>query len=396
MNFFNTIILGGGAAGFFAAANISKGPTLLLERSLQVLSKVRISGGGRCNVTHSCFDPRQLAAHYPRGFSELIGVFSRFQPLDTIAWFKERGVELKVEADGRMFPITDSSETIIQCLTRALRTAGVELKTKAAVEEIYKEGGQFIVKAEDCVYTCNQVILATGSHPKGHRYAEALGHSIQPLVPSLFTFNVPSSPLLDLSGVTVPLVEISLPGTALKERGPLLLTHFGFSGPAILKTSAWGATELFSRDYKTEFCIDWTAGMKKEHLRGLILSEKRRAPSALFSLDEFANLPKALSKRLFEPVKRYAELSNKDIEEILEILTTSRYRLEGKTTNKSEFVTCGGITRKEVDFKTMQSKICKGLYFAGEILDIDGITGGFNFQNAWSTSYLAAKAIDNL
>ncbi len=386
---YETIVIGGGAAGFFCAATITKGKTLLLEKSLKVLSKVLISGGGRCNVTHACFDPKTLASHYPRGSSELLGVFSRFQPRDTINWFNKRSVELKTEEDGRMFPITDSSETIIWCLTKAVNDAGVDLKKGAKIQTVRKEGEWFVV--DD--FRSKNLVLATGSSPQGHDWAVSFGHTITPLAPSLFTFNIPTSPLLDLSGITLPKATVSVIGTKLKETGPLLLTHFGFSGPVILRLSAWGARELNEKNYKATVKIDWTAGVPREELKTKILDLKKAKPSAQFTLDTLIELPKNLSKALYSHSKRFAELSNKDIESILDILTASLYTLDGKTTYKSEFVTCGGVSRKEVDFKTMESKICKGLYFAGEVLDIDGITGGFNFQNAWSTAYIAGTSI---
>jgi hypothetical protein len=393
MNEYETIVIGGGAAGFFCASSISKGKTLLLEKSLKVLSKVLISGGGRCNVTHSCFDPKTLASHYPRGSSELLGVFSRFQPRDTINWFGKRGVELKTEEDGRMFPITDSSETIIWCLTKAANDAGVDLKKGAKIQEIKKEGEWFFVKTETALFRSKNLVLATGSSPQGHEWAVSFGHTITPLAPSLFTFNIPTSPLLELSGISLSKATVSVMGTKLKETGPLLLTHFGFSGPAILRLSAWGARELNEKNYKATVKIDWTAGISREELKNKILELKKEKSASQFTLETLVDLPKNLSRKLYPHTKRFAELSNKDIESILDILTASLYTLDGKTTYKSEFVTCGGVNRKEVDFKTMESRLCKGLYFAGEVLDIDGITGGFNFQNAWSTGYIAGTSI---
>lgn len=386
---YQAIVIGGGAAGFFCAANLT-GKTVLLEKSLKVLSKVRVSGGGRCNVTHAVFEPRALAAHYPRGEKELIGAFSRFSPRDTIHWFQERGVKLKVEEDGRIFPVSDSSETIIQCLESAILAAGVELKTGISITEVQKENGLFKVGH----FEAPNLVLATGSLPQGHQIARTLGHTITPLVPSLFTFNTPTSPLLDLSGVSVPKATVSILGTHLKETGPLLLTHFGFSGPVILRLSAWGALDLNKLNYQATIKIDWTGGegALKEKMDLL----KREKPASLFSLDAFVDLPKSLCKALYPTQKRVADLSNQEIDKILTILTASTYKLEGKTTYKSEFVTCGGVSRKEIDFKTMQSRICPGLYFAGEVIDIDGITGGFNFQNAWSTAFIATQSINRL
>lgn len=357
-----------------------------MEKSLKVLSKVRISGGGRCNVTHACFDPKNLATHYPRGSKELVSVFSRFQAKDTIDWFEKRGVKLKIEEDGRMFPITDSSETVINCLMKA---SNAELKTGVSVKKIQKEKNEFILETDREVFTAKHLVLTTGSFPAGHEFAKQLGHTITPLVPSLFTFNVPSSPLLDLSGITIEKATVSIINTSLCQTGPLLLTHFGFSGPVILRLSAWGARELNELNYQAKIKIDWTGGLTL--LKEDILSLKKKKPSSLANFDHI--LPKNLAKKLFPAPKRFSDLSNRDIEDIINILKNSVYELDGKTTYKSEFVTAGGIARNEVDFKTMQSKLCPGLYFAGEILDIDGITGGFNFQNAWSTAYLAANSI---
>lgn len=382
----DVIVIGGGAAGFFSAISAAeKGlKVALLEKSLKVLSKVRISGGGRCNVTHACFDPAALTTYYPRGSKELLGPFHRFQPKNTMAWFEERGVALKIEEDGRVFPKSDSSETIIDCLTSAARKAGVDLQVGVSILSIED---RFKVTTKEGVLESKSLILATGSSPQGHAWAAGFGHTITPLVPSLFTFNVPSSPLLELSGIAAS-ATVSIEGTPLKETGPLLLTHFGFSGPAVLRLSAWGAKILHGMDYKATLVVDWTAGMKVlEKLKKL----KQEKPSQVFTLDLVVNLPKNLSKALYQGTKRLAELSGKEMEEIAQLLTQNRYTIEGKTTYKSEFVTCGGVERSEVNFKTMESKLCKGLYFAGEILDIDGITGGFNFQNAWTTGWISGQ-----
>lgn len=390
MNTYDTIVIGGGAAGFFCSSLIQNGKTALFEKSLKVLSKVRISGGGRCNVTHACFDPKVLVTYYPRGSKELLSVFFRFQPQDTVEWFKKRGVVLKTEEDGRMFPITDSSETIIECLMKAVKDANVDLKTGVMIENLSKEHDLFRLETKGGIAFAKNLVLATGSSPQGHAWAESFGHTITPLAPSLFTFNVPTSPLLPLSGVAIPKVTASIEDTKLKETGPLLLTHFGFSGPAILRLSAWGAKDLYDRNYQATLKIDWTAGLSRDALKEKI---KNLSAPSIFSLDSLVDLPKNLSRALYLPQKRVAELSQKEIEKILDILTKSSYAIEGKTTNKAEFVTSGGVSRSEIDFKTMESRICKGLYFAGEIIDIDGVTGGFNFQNAWSTAFIAATNI---
>ena len=321
------IVIGAGAAGCFAALHFAehhpKAHVVILEKTQVPLAKVRISGGGRCNVTHACFDPKTLCTYYPRGHQELLGPFHHFQPLDTIAWFKERGVELKTEKDGRMFPTTDRSETIIDCFLGEIEKKGIELRLGEKIDHLPE---------------ADRVILATGSVPKGHALAKAAGHTIISPVPSLFSFNVPSSPLLNLSGVAVQEATVWIEGGSREEKGPVLVTHWGFSGPAILKLSAWEARFLHAQNYNATLVIEWGDA-----------------------------LPKRL-RRAKPP---------------------SRFHIEGKTTYKKEFVTCGGVDLKEVNFKTMESRLQPGLHFAGEILDIDGVTGGFNFQNAWTTGALA-------
>lgn len=381
---YDWIILGGGAAGFFAALRAKeKSPqarVLLLEKTATLLAKVRISGGGRCNTTHACFDPKLLVKNYPRGHQELLGPFHRFQPRDTIEWFESRGVKLKTEADGRMFPVTDRSETIIACLLGEAKKLGVEIRLHARIVEIEK-GFTLTLQDGSCL-TTKRLLLATGSNPEGHRWAEAFGHTIQKPVPSLFTFNVPTSPLKELSGVALNPVELKLEGTSFTQTGPLLITHFGFSGPAALKLSAWAARHLFEKEYHTNLIINWVPDKTIDQIALLVKKEENPF-----------KFPKNLWKALLGPLatKRLAELSNKEALALAQKLHADPYLIEGKTTNKEEFVTCGGVTLKEVDFKTMESKLCPNLFFAGEILDIDGVTGGFNFQNAWTTGYIAGS-----
>lgn len=321
------IVIGGGAAGCFAALVCAEAhpeaEVIILEKTRQPLAKVRISGGGRCNVTHACFDPKTLCESYPRGHKELLGPFHRFQPQDTIEWFRKRGITLKAEQDGRMFPITDKSETIIHCFLTEIERRGIKLQLGEKVDQLPD---------------ADAIILATGSARQGYALAQEAGHTIISPVPSLFSFNVPSSPLLHLAGVSVSEATVWLEGGSRKETGPLLITHWGFSGPAVLKLSAWEARFLHKKNYQATCVIEWKD-----------------------------NLPKRL-KRENPP---------------------NCFQIEGKTTYKKEFVTCGGIALKEVDFKTMESRLRPSLYFAGEILDIDGITGGFNFQNAWTTGWIA-------
>jgi hypothetical protein len=397
------VIIGGGAAGIFASVICAENSTdleiIVLEKTRQLLSKVRISGGGRCNVTHAQFDPRKLISNYPRGSKELLGPFHHFQPQDTIAWFHNHGVELKTEEDGRMFPTTDHSATIINCLLSTAKDRGVDIRCEQAVRAIQKDGNRFTLHLEEQDRVeCDYLILATGSSPNGHLLASSLGHSIVPPVPSLFTFNVPTSPLNDLAGISVDDVEISLKGSIFKQRGSILITHWGFSGPAALKLSAWAARDLHVCNYRTEISMNWIPSFKKEEALDLLCKIKQEKPKKTFDSENPFQLPMNLWKRLLNlsdiPIgSTLAHLSKKNLSDLAEWLTHSSFSQEGKTTYKQEFVTSGGITLKEIDFKTMESRLVKNLFFAGEILDIDGVTGGFNFQNAWTTAYLASLSI---
>lgn len=400
---FTCAIIGGGAAGFFGAiACAEKNPqanVILFEKNRQTLAKVRISGGGRCNVTHACFEPNLLIHYYPRGSKALLGPFHRFQPKDTIAWFEKRGVHLKVEEDGRMFPITDSSETIIKCLMQEVHRLNIELKLEAGIEKIVKEGDSFkILFANESFFDAHCVLIATGSHPIPHRWAEDLGHTITPLVPSLFTFNIPNFELNELSGISVDPVEVKIVNTSLVQSGPLLITHWGFSGPAILKLSAWGARDLHALGYKGELKINWSPHLNLEAIRQTLQQWRSDFPRKYIHTDSPFRLPRQLWKilalRAEIPLEhKWAQLNNASLNKLLQILREDRYPMDGKSTNKQEFVTCGGVNLDEINFKTMESRICKNLYFAGEILDIDGITGGFNFQSAWTTSWLAGQSM---
>lgn len=385
------IVIGGGAAGFFAAITAKRlhphAQVTLLEKSAVLLSKVRVSGGGRCNVTHSCFDPALLVKNYPRGEKELLGPFHRFQPSDTQKWFESRGVSLKTEKDGRMFPVTDSSSTIIDCLLKEAKELGVTVLLRQNISHIEKTPDGFQIGS----HFTKRLLLATGSSAQGHLFAEQLGHTITPSVPSLFTFNVPNSPLKELSGIAVPLARPSLPIASLEYEGPLLITHFGFSGPAILKLSAWGARFLAEKHYQTELLINW---LPHEDPLSTLLSLKKKSPQKNLLTENPFQLPKNLWKALLGPfTKNLSEVSLQNLHTIAQKLQSDAYAINGKTTHKEEFVTCGGVHLKEVNFKTLQSKICPGLFFAGEILDIDGITGGFNFQNAWTTGFIAGSSI---
>lgn len=362
-------IIGGGAAGFFAAIHAKKkhpkARVVIYEKTKKLLSKVRISGGGRCNVTHACFDPRELVKNYPRGSRELLGPFHTFGPTDTIAWFKERGVILKTEKDHRMFPETDLSETIIHCLMQEANDLGVEIELMAKLKEM-RPG-----------HLADKVILATGSAKGPWAWAEELGHTIVAPVPSLFTFNVPNFSLSSLSGVSVQHAKIQIDGTKLSQTGPLLITHWGFSGPAALKLSAFAARELAESSYDAKVIIDWVPEISEDELMARL---KQASPKKKVENLKITPLPKKLWSALAQ-------------DNLINRLKQDTYQVRGKTTNKEEFVTAGGIELREVNFKKMESKICPGLFFCGEVLNIDGITGGFNFQNAWTTGYIAGNGV---
>jgi predicted Rossmann fold flavoprotein len=411
-------VIGGGAAGFFSAITCAKtypqARVTLLEAGRQLLAKVRISGGGRCNATHACFDPAILVQNYPRGGKALRGAFTRFQPRDTVEWFASHSVSLKTEADGRMFPVTDDSATIVNCLIRAAEDAGVQIRTGDAVvsvKQLTLEEGEdapstaptdeprfeIELKSGDRL-KCDRLILATGSNPSGFKWAKDLGHTIEHPVPSLFTFNISDSRIQDLAGVSVANAKVRLPGAKLEQSGPLLITHWGLSGPAVLKLSAWGARFLHDRHYRTPVLINWLPQYNPEVLRQQLLGVKSQLSQRLVVSSCPFPIPRRLWERLTSAIgidepKRWADISNKTLDRLLQELVQGEYQISGKGAFKEEFVTCGGVNLKEVDFKTMESRRCRGLYFAGEILDIDGVTGGFNFQSAWTTAWLAGIAI---
>ncbi|MEL7504120.1 MAG: NAD(P)/FAD-dependent oxidoreductase [Cyanobacteria bacterium J06554_6] len=403
----HSVVIGGGAAGFFGAVTAAMAaPSLrvtLLEAGPEPLSKVRISGGGRCNVTHHCFDPAQLVQHYPRGGKALRGAFSRFQPQDTIAWFAERGVQLKTEADGRMFPVTDDSTTIIDCLTRAALEAGVRVRTRSPVASVARQDDSFEVtlKAGEGL-RCDLILLATGSSPQGYRIAQSLGHTIEPPVPSLFTFNVKDARLRNLKGLSVDPVALKLKLEGVKkpleQTGPLLMTHWGLSGPAVLKLSAWGARHLQQQRYRATLTVNWLPDMGQDTIRAELVKLKEvRSRQALATHGPF-DFPKRLWQYLLhrcnlDPQLTWANLPKKGLNRLVQELNQGEYTVAGKGVFKDEFVTCGGVRLKEVNFKTMESRLCPELFFAGEVLDIDGVTGGFNFQSAWTTGWIAGQSM---
>lgn len=397
------VVIGGGAAGFLGAITTAeKYPqhrVILLEAGREPLAKVRISGGGRCNVTHGCFEPSLLVQNYPRGAKALRGAFSRFQPRDTIEWFRQHQVELKIENDGRVFPITDQSETIVNCLINTAESLGVEIQKGVRVTGIKKENEQFNIEINRAKsITANRILLSTGSNPQGYQWAKILGHTIEPPVPSLFTFNINDKRLEDLAGISAKNVTVKLPDFKLEQSGPLLITHWGISGPAILKLSAWGARHLYNSNYQTSLVINWLPQYKPDKLKDLLLAVKSQLSHKLIH----PNCPVPIPRRLWEKLitfvgideeKRWSDLSSKHLNLLIQELTQGHYQIVGKSIFKEEFVTCGGINLKEIDFKTMESRCCPGLYLAGEILDIDGITGGFNFQSAWTTGWLAGQSM---
>lgn len=395
---YHLIVIGGGAAGFFAAitakATNPENAVLLLEKTNTLLAKVRISGGGRCNVTNNCFDPKLLAQNYPRGSKELLGPFHKFQPRDTIEWFEKRGVALKVEPDNRIFPVTNNSQTIIDCLIKEAEDVGVEIALQQKIGSVEKTPDGFCIHLPEKKLFCKKLLLATGSNSFGHKLAQTFGHTIQKPLPSLFTFNVPSSPIAYLSGSSVKDCEVEIPDAKLKQRGPLLITHFGFSGPAVLKLSARAAPFLYEKDYKTPFKINYLPNLSAAEIFAAIEEIKTNHPNTSINQKNPFPIPKKLWNALLgeHSATKSSHLSKKTIHQIVEKLQSSIYQLDGKTTHKEEFVTCGGISLNEVNFQTMESRPCPNLYFAGEILDIDGVTGGFNFQSAWTTGFLAGRA----
>ena len=406
MNLERIVIVGGGAAGFFSALACADAgcaaEILILEKSPHFLSKVKISVGGRCNVTHACFDGREFATHFPRGERALIAPFKHFQAADTVEWFAARGVKLKTEPDGRMFPTTDSSQTIIDCLLNAARAAGVKLKTNCGVELVVKKagGGFELTLSGGETLVCDKLLLATGGcrTPALGQLAVSLGHTLEPPVPSLFTFHIATPWLRGLAGVTVEMAEVSVPGTKLLESGALLVTHWGLSGPVILRLSAWGAKVLHEKDYLFPLRVNWLPHWNAEKLAQEFQARRGSQGARLV-----VNLPIApLSTRLWEQLvlasgvprdARWSALSRSSQHRFIQQLLRTEFPVGGKSLNKDEFVTCGGVRLGDVDFKTMESRICPGLFFAGELLDIDAITGGFNFQAAWTTGWLAGRAM---
>lgn len=391
-------IIGGGAAGFFTAANLDQAlgaQTIIFEQSSLPLQKVRVSGGGRCNVTHACFDPRELVEFYPRGKKELRSVFSRFQPSDTMDWFEKRGVALKIEDDNRIFPVSNSSLSIIECLMDQVEKNQVQVNLSEGISSIQFQNDKFLLTSKNNQYEFEKVIFTPGSSVKSMDLMRNLGHNIVKPIPSLFTFNCKDARLKDLMGISFEWAEISIPQIKMEAEGPLLITHWGLSGPGILRLSAWGALELHKLNYEFDIKINFVQKTKDECIEFINEFKSNHTKKSIYKINPFT-FPKRFWNRILELLKIQPELTysnlNKDqIHKISQELTEGIYSIKGKSTFKDEFVTAGGIDLKEIDFKTMQSKICPNLYVAGEILNIDAITGGFNFQACWSEGYIIAQ-----
>ncbi|QFG54224.1 NAD(P)/FAD-dependent oxidoreductase [Chryseobacterium sp.] len=397
----SVIIIGGGAAGFFCAANLdeTKFKVKILEQNADVLQKVKISGGGRCNVTHACFDPKDLVGFYPRGNKELISVFHKFQPGDTMDWFEQRGVALKVEADNRIFPESNSSQSIIDALLQTVNQKGFEILTKTVVQSIQQNEHGYEVSTTNGSFSADYIVYAPGSAPKSLKLIQQLGHKLVPAVPSLFTFNIKNEVLKDLMGTSFPNAIITIPSLKSDESGPLLITHWGLSGPAVLKISAWKARELAECGYKTEIVVNFL-GMDTEDAANILQTYRKENPKKTLGASRIFDVTTRFWHRILwlskvDLNKSISNLSTKDMESITGNLCVNRMQVTGKSTYKDEFVTAGGIELKEINFKNMSSRILPDFYLAGEVLNIDGVTGGFNFQACWSEAWLIAQDLNS-
>ena len=394
------IIIGGGASGFFTAANIDANlyDVTILEQNSDVLQKVKISGGGRCNVSHACFDPRELVQFYPRGNKELLSVFTKFQPGDTMNWYEEHGVVLKIEDDNRIFPESNSSQSIIDCLVNECKKNNVKILTKQTVTEILPQENGYKIHTTDQNYFADYVVFSTGSSPKAFKMLEKLGHQIIAPVPSLFTFNIKNEILKDLMGTSFQYVNIEIPKLNLEESGSLLITHWGLSGPAILKLSAWGARELAALKYQFEIIVNFI-GTASEDTLEIFRNFKEKEPKKSIGQAKIFDITNRFWNRILfvsgiDAAKQLANINNKEMQKIIENLCCCRMNVTGKSTFKEEFVTAGGVDLKEMDFKTMKSKKLPNFYISGEILNIDAVTGGFNFQACWSEGWLIAQDLN--
>jgi predicted Rossmann fold flavoprotein len=396
-------VIGGGAAGFFAAISCKhhnpSAEVVILERSAKTLAKVKVSGGGRCNVTNATYSISELSKNYPRGEKQLKKAFSQFMTTDTVDWFESRGVELVTQEDKCIFPKAQDSQVIIDCLMNEISKLGITIKLQTHIEQIKPTEKQYMlsIKGQDnAIY--DKVIIASGGQPKlsGLQWLADLGHKIEPPVPSLFTFNMPKNPVTELMGVVVNPASVKIPGTKLQDDGPLLITHWGMSGPAILKLSAWGARVLEEKNYQFNILVNWLNEKNEDTVRASLDKTIIDLGGKMIKNTNPFGLPNRLwifllSKYEINTELRWSELGKKGKNKMVQLLYIDEYQVSGKTTFKEEFVTCGGVSLSDINFKTMESKVCSGMYFAGELLDIDGITGGFNFQAAWTTGFIAGK-----
>ncbi|CAL2087873.1 NAD(P)/FAD-dependent oxidoreductase [Tenacibaculum sp. 190524A05c] len=396
------IIIGGGAAGFFTAINAKElNPNLditILEKGKDVLQKVKISGGGRCNVTHACFEPKELTKFYPRGQKELLGPFHQFMTGDTFEWFENKGVSLKIEGDNRVFPEANSSQAIIDCFQKEINRLNIKVLTSKGVTTFYQEEDKWVIKTKEEEFIADKLVIAAGSSKKIWDISKELNHSIIPTVPSLFTFNIKDDRITDLGGVSVPNATVKINGTKLENYGPLLITHWGMSGPAVLKLSAFGARILADKNYKYTVTVNWLSKSEDEVLEELTQLKRINARKQIGLKSPFQEIPRRLWERLIVASKirlqqNWADLNKNQITALAQQITKATFNADGKSTFKEEFVTAGGIDLKEINFKRFESKLHKNLFFVGEILNIDAVTGGFNFQNAWTGGWICANAL---
>jgi predicted Rossmann fold flavoprotein len=395
------VIIGGGAAGFFCAANLDekKFDVLILEQNSDVLQKVKISGGGRCNVSHACFDPRELVNFYPRGNKELRSVFSRFQPGDMMDWLEKRNVEVKIEADNRIFPVSNSSSSIINCFVNEIQNKKFKVKTQQSVQNISKGNGSFVITTKSEEFVADHVVYCTGSSPKSLKILENLDFKIISLVPSLFTFNIKDEVLKDLMGTSFLNAEVSILSLKMEESGPMLITHWGLSGPAILKISAWKAVELAKLNYQFEISVNFL-GIKISDAENFFKDYKENNPKKSIGTTKIFDITNRFWNRILwlskiDLDKNISQLNKTEIQNILENLCARKMKVTGKSTYKDEFVTAGGVDLKEINFKTMEAKNIENFYLAGEVLNIDAVTGGFNFQACWSEAFIIAENLNN-
>lgn len=397
---YDLIVVGGGAAGFFCAIQCAERKAnvriLILEKSKELLSKVKISGGGRCNVTHACFDPVEMVNHYPRGQKELLGPFHKFLCGDMMGWLADHGVATKIEEDGRVFPVSNTSQSIIDCFMDLCLQYSIQIQTSSGVERIEQIKNTWSVSTSNTNYLSKNLLIASGSSPSTWKMIQNLGHSVISPAPSLFTFNIKNKLLDGLLGISIPFAEVRIQGQNLYESGPLLITHWGLSGPAILKLSAWGARILNMVHYRFTILVNWTGHEEEIVLKELLTmkqrhGKKRILPNPMFTLPK--RLWKSFVTHLSIDTLNFGDINSTQINALVKLICACEFQVTGKSTNKDEFVTCGGIDTKEIDFKTMESRLFSNLYFAGEVINIDAITGGFNFQAAWTEAYLAAKSI---